>query len=165
MSSVFPDQNVGGIAVVDTQGNPTGAPGIINGYIPPSTYSVACALRYYGTDCTLVRFDPTLINALSSELLCFTATLNCNGAWDCSSVCNVGASFKAWTVSTAPPNGDCMAGLLWIIDDEIAKWFADNFDINKYFMANRGVRIIAGSNGYPSVIQSDLGTGVRPVLT
>lgn len=162
--SIFPDQNVGGIAVLDAQGNPTGAPGIINGFIPPDTYSVGCALRYYGTDCTTVRFDPTIVNGLISELLCFTATLNCNGAWDCNSVCNVGATFRAWTVSTAPPAGDCIAGLLWIIDNEIAKQ-ADDFDITKYLQANRGVRLLPGVAGYPAIVQSDLGTGVRPVLT
>lgn len=160
--SIFPDSNVGGITVVDAAGNPTGAPGVINGYIPPSTFSVACALRYYGTDCTLVRFDPTIINGLISELLCFTATLNCHGAWDCNLNCNVGATFRAWTASTAPPD-ECggFGGLLWIIRNLAEHLIAENC---RPYVANRGVRIVPSVDGYPCIIQSDLGTGVRPRL-
>lgn len=154
MPSIYPDQNVGGITVVDALGNPTGAPGIINGYIPPSTFHVSCPLRYYGTDCTITRFDPTIINGLISEILCFATALNPSGAWDCNSVCNLAALFNAWKQSTAAD------GLIGIIDAEIAKWMRDHFDITDYISADRGVRITAAG-----VIQSDLGTGVRPTLT
>jgi hypothetical protein len=153
-ASIFPDANVGGIAVLDANGNPTGATGLVNAYIPPTTFSVNATLRYYGTDCTIVRFDPTVINGLSSEMLCFAAAINPAGAWDVNSNCNLSSLFIAWTKSSSS------TGLLGIIDAEIAAWMIKNFKISNYLKADRGIQFTGA--GY---IESDLGTGVRPLLT
>jgi hypothetical protein len=154
MPSIFPDANVGGVTVLDALGNPTGAPGLVNDYIPPSTFHLSCALTFYGTNCTTTFFDPTIVNALASEMLAFAVALNPAGAWDCGSLSNLAGLFRAWQSSTSS------TGLVGLINAAVARWMAANFNLGSYLTVDRGLALLPGN-----ILQSDLGTGVRQLLT
>lgn len=95
------------VAEVGFGGLPVGSVGVTNAYTPPGTFTVTCALRYYGSDCNITRYNPQQINAFQSEMLCLAATLCPNGTWNCNSVCNLATAFACFINNYAPYN-DCL---------------------------------------------------------
>lgn len=95
MASIFPAGGNGGVTVRDSAGNPIPVTNVPNAYIPASEFSVSCSFTYLRDDC-FSRIAPSQLNAIVSELICFTEGLDPEGTWDCASLCNIRTAFEAW---------------------------------------------------------------------
>ena len=101
MSGIFPDAMFGGVIIRNTIGVGTNPPGVVNAYVPPSTFVSTCQITALPSDC-VGRFAPQQMNAIQSELLALAVALNPSGTWNCGSVNNLAAGFAAWSNTPAP---------------------------------------------------------------
>lgn len=98
MTSIFPNVNAGGVVIRNPAGAPTNPPNVQNAYVPPADYAIGCPPTALPSDC-FSKIEPAQINAIVSEMLCFARTLDPNGPWDCTSLCNLSAAFTAWVAA------------------------------------------------------------------
>lgn len=111
MASVFPDQMNGGTVVRDANGNPVPAPNVQNAYIPASDFTVTCTFTMLAGDC-FSTVAPSQMNAVVSELLCFAETLDPDGTWDCTTLCNISTAFTTYMENfSSAAIGDQICGL------------------------------------------------------
>lgn len=110
MPGIFPDVTAGGIVIRNEGGTCTRPSTVQQAYCPSASFTTSCQITALPSDCT-ARITPAQINAFQSELLCFAETLDPDGAWDCSSLCNLSTMFKAWETSYVP-NPDIIAGAI-----------------------------------------------------
>lgn len=101
MSGIFPTLPAGAVVIRDLDGICLDPPGVANAYCPPAEFTTSCQITALPEDCT-ARILPGQINALVSELLCLAVTMDPEGNWDCSSVCNVALAFTNWANLVTP---------------------------------------------------------------
>lgn len=95
MVGILPDIANGGLVIRDGDGVPTNPAGVQSAYSPPAEFTSSCLLTALPSDCT-ARMSAAQINAIVSELLCFMASLNPDGTYNCASLCNIANAFDAW---------------------------------------------------------------------
>lgn len=100
MPGILPEASAGGLVIRDG-GLCTPQPNVLNAYCPPASFSSTCDLTALPSDCT-ARINPSQINGIVSELMCFAASLNPDGQWNCASLCNLAANFDAWWAENKP---------------------------------------------------------------
>lgn len=119
MVGILPDVANGALVTRDGAGVPTNPPGVQGSYVPPAGFTSSCLLTALPSDCT-ARMSAAQINAIVSELLCFMATLNPDGTYNCASLCNISAAFNAWwdehNNTNATIDGDGTAGNLFRVN-------------------------------------------------
>lgn len=117
MPSIFPELINGALVIRDEDGNCLLPPGVENAYCPPEDFVTSCLVTALPSDCT-ARLSAAQMNAIVSEMLCFAATLNPNGAWDCDNLCNIGEAFSAWAAENKLVDGTTIIGAGTLAD----KW-------------------------------------------
>lgn len=95
MSNIFPEVMGGGVEVTDASGAVLPGPfsTVVNGYVPPATFHMACPVTYYAGRACDMRFQPYQINAIESELLALAAAMDPTGTWSCGRVTNLAAAY------------------------------------------------------------------------
>jgi hypothetical protein len=111
MTGILPDSINGGVVIRNSAGIATNPANTPNAYAPPATFTSSCELTALSTDCN-ARWSPAQQNAIVSELLCLAATMNVNGTWDCTSLCNLASAFQAWAASATASGPSLDAGNL-----------------------------------------------------
>ncbi len=99
MPGILPDTAAGGVAVQDGNGNATNPANVLNVYVPPAAFNFSCTQTGLPNDCT-ARIYPSQINALMSELICLAERFDPDGAWNCTSTCNVSTAVNNWLTET-----------------------------------------------------------------
>lgn len=109
MPGIFPETGSGGVVVRDGAGVCQNPANVANDYCPPATFATTCPVTALPSDCT-ARLSAAQVNAIVSELLCFAATINPNGGWNCDDVCNLASNFEAWVAEHLTFDGDTIIG-------------------------------------------------------
>lgn len=102
MPGIFPDTGSGGLIVRDGLGAPTNPPGVLNAYTPDPAFTSSVQLTALPENC-LAHLKPAQINAIVSELLCFAETLDPDGNWNATSLCNLSTAFENWFAAWVSP--------------------------------------------------------------
>lgn len=135
MPSIFPEYDAGGVNVREADGTPANPVDVQLAYSPAPVYVSTCKITALPSNCD-ARIEPSQINAIVSELLCFAEGLDPNGPWNCASLCNLRSAFNAWKASldikafviisdTPPTAAQSKAGVFW--------WESDTGNLYIYY--------------------------------
>jgi len=94
---IFPDRTLGSVVV---RSLPAPA-GVTNAYVPPGTFTLSSPITFYGSDCTIIRFDPQQLNAFESEMVALAVAMFPTGTWNSGSVTNLANAFLNFTTHWA----------------------------------------------------------------
>lgn len=101
MPSIFPNVAAGGV--------PSTSPSASNSYTFGEDFTSTCNETALPEDCS-ARILPGQINAIVSELKCFTETLTPEGTWNCGDLCNLGTAFEGWESTHKLPDNVTIVG-------------------------------------------------------
>lgn len=119
MTSIFPPSGAGGLTVSDGAGNDLTPANTANYFVPPAGFTVSCDIDYLPSTCD-ARITSEHINGIVSELLCFAATVDPTGTWDCASHCNLGLAFENWQTAN---NEGLPSGLISDTAVDQIRWY------------------------------------------
>lgn len=137
MSGIFPDQLNGGVPICSpAAGSLLPVPSVVNGYCPPSTFTVDCVVTALPTGCTAnpARWSAAQTNAFQSEMLALAAAFCPDGSWDCCSNTNLAANFEGFLAkqpvhlcgpTSGIPECDSVAPGSSYFDTDCETWFVN----------------------------------------
>lgn len=132
-TTIFPEEDAGGLVVREEDGDPVSQPEVAKAYVPAPTFDINCDLRALPSNCN-ARIEPEQINAIVSELVALAECFNASGTWDCNSLQNLCTNFQAWAlvniagiyVGDTPPPTPAPNKLWWESDSGMLfLWFND----------------------------------------